>query len=145
MFRLVHEVLRMKSGLITLLLVTTCTVTYAQQPTKMPVEEASKFTMAAISSKMKRMRGFELLLDKNTDKGLYVFNAIWEGLPGGSVNIGFYAVDPITGTVWNAVMECDRLSNPKLRSLQRKRREQIGYSKTQFRTLEAIGPQCSAN
>ncbi|MBB5057773.1 hypothetical protein HDF16_002479 [Granulicella aggregans] len=135
----------MKSILIALLLSGTVAVTHAQRPTKMSAEEASRFAMAAISSKAKQMPGFQLLADKSADKGLYVFNAIWEGLPGGSVEIGFYAVDPITGTVWDAVMECDELSTPKLRALQRTRRKQSGYSKAQLHKLQVTGPQCSAN
>ena len=137
----------MKSILIAILLLSPDALSYAQtkHPSQMSVEEAKQFAMAAIRPEAKRMSGFQLIPENSAYKGLYVFNAIWEGLPGESVEIGFYAVDPITGTVWNAVMECDRLSSPELSRLQLKRREQSGYSKIQFQKLQANGPQCQTN
>ena len=137
----------MKSILIAILLLSPDALSYAQtkHAAQMSVQEAKQFAIAAISPETKRMRGFQLIPDNSAYKGLYVFNAIWEGLPGGSMEIGFYAVDPITGTVWNAVTECDQLSSPELSRLQLKRREQSGYSKIQFGKLQAKGPQCPTN
>jgi hypothetical protein len=111
-------------------------------PVRMSVAEAKQFALAAIPLKSKQLPGFELDLDNSADEGLYVFNAMWEGLPGGSVNVGFYAVDPITGTVWDAVMECDQLSTPSLRELQTKWIKNSGLTKAQLLKFQAPGPQC---
>ena len=117
---------------------------YAQTPkaSKMSVQEAKQFALAAISPGTKRMHGFQLIPDNSAYKGLYVYNAIWDGVPDGSVEVGFYAVDFITGTVWNTVAECHQLSSLKLRGLQQTRRVRFGYSKAQFQKLQANGPQC---
>jgi hypothetical protein len=108
----------------------------------MSVTEAKQFALAAIPLKSKQLPGFQLELDNNECKSLCEFNAIWEGLPGGSVEVGFYFVDPITGTVWNAVMECDKLSTPNLRELQKKWIKHSGLTKAQLLKLQAPGPQC---
>ncbi len=137
----------MKSILIAILLLCPDALSRAQKqaPTQMSPQEAKQFAMAAISPRAKRMRGFDLIPDNSAYKGLYVFNAIWDSAPDESVEIGFYAVDPITGTVWNAVMECHQLTTPELSRLQLKRREQSGYSKMQFKKMQANGPQCPTN
>ena len=137
----------MKSILIATLLMCPNVLSHAQTQRIVPmsVQDAKQFAMAAISPKAKSSPGFELIPDNSANKGLYVFNAIWQGIPGGSVEIGFYAVDPITGTVWDAVMECKQISTPNLRRLQIKRRMESGYSKIQFQKLQAIGPQCTTN
>ena len=134
----------MTSTLIAKLLLYLGPLGYAQteKAPQMSVQEAKQFAMAAISPKEKRMHGFQLLPDNSAYKGLYVFNAIWDGPPDYSVEIGYYAVDSVTGTVWNAVAECHELSSPKLRQLQQTRRVRFGYSKAQFQKLQANGPQC---
>jgi hypothetical protein len=108
----------------------------------MSVTEAKQFALAAIPLKSKQLPSFQLESDNSAYEGLYVFNAIWAGLPGGSVEIGFYAVDPITGTVWDAVVECDKLSTPSLRELQTKWIKHSGLTKAQLLKFQAPGPQC---
>ena len=112
------------------------------RPARMSVAQAKQFALAAIPLKSKQLPGFELDLDNSAYEGLYVFNAMWEGLPGGSVNVGFYAVDPITGTVWDAVMGCDQLGTPSLRKLQANWIKHSGFTKVQLLKLQAPGPQC---
>jgi hypothetical protein len=113
-----------------------------KSPARMSVSEAKQFALAATPHKSKQLPGFQLELDNSAYEGLYVFNAIWEGLPGGSVESGFYAVDPITGTVWDSVMECDQLSTPRLRELQKRWIKHSGLTKTQLFKFQAPGPQC---
>lgn len=116
---------------------------FAQQaPTPMSEEQAKKFALAAVTPKQRALPGFGLEPPEKTN-GLDIFNAVWEGLPNGSVEIGFYAVDPITGTVWDAVMECQRRTTPQLRTLQRRRRQALRLSAAQLKRFEAKGPQCS--
>ena len=112
-------------------------------PFRMSVIEAQRFALASVPLKQRKLPGFQF--DKpQADKGLYVFNAIWEGLPNGSVEIGFYAVDPITGTVWNAVMECEQINTPRLRRMQGEWIKRSGHTKAELLKLQATGPQCPA-
>jgi hypothetical protein len=136
----------MKALLISALVL--CNIALGQSPrntpARMSVAQAEQFALAAIPVKLKRLPAFQLETSSNADESLYIFNALWAGLPGGSVEVGFYAVDPVTGTVWNAVMECDRLTSPRLRELQMKWTKQSGLTKAQLLKLQATGPQCSA-
>jgi hypothetical protein len=111
----------------------------------MSANQAKQFALTAIPRKLKQLPGFQLDLDNSAYEGLYVFNAIWEGLPSGSVEAGFYAVDPVTGSVWNAVMECDELTTPSLKELQARWRKHSGFSKAQLLKFQAHGPQCPTN
>jgi hypothetical protein len=108
----------------------------------MSATEAKQFALAAIPHKSKQLSGFQLELDNSAYEDLYVFNAIWAGLPGGSVEVGFYSVDPITGTVWDTVMECEQLSTPRLRELQKRWIKHSGLTKTQLLKFQTPGPQC---
>ncbi|MGD0798232.1 MAG: hypothetical protein ABR910_10955 [Acidobacteriaceae bacterium] len=115
---------------------------WAQSPPQLSVTEARQFALAALSAKQKRMPGFGLDIDPSANEPLYVFNATWQGLPDGSVEIGFYAVDPVTGTVWNAVMECEQVTTPKLRELQANWIKYSGFTKSKLLKFRAPGPQC---
>jgi hypothetical protein len=70
-----------------------------------------------------------------------VYEAIWAGAPGGSVNIGFYALDPLTGDVWNGVM-CEEFKSSRLAEVQRQVRAHIGLPWRQYQNLKTTGPQC---
>jgi hypothetical protein len=134
----------MKVFFISIALFLTLGLSQAQTPSpaRMSVTEAKQFALAAIPPKLKQLPGFELILGNNACESLCEFNAIWEGLPGGSLEVGFYSVDPITGTVWNAVMECDQLSTPSLRELQTNWIKHSGFTKAQLRKFQTPGPQC---
>jgi len=109
----------------------------------MSVKEAERFALAAVAPRLKHLPDFQFDLPQKNPEGLYVFNAIWQGLPGGSVEIGFYAVDPVTGTVWDGVAECRQIATPALRALQQKRLKQLDIHSDQIRKFQAKGPQCS--
>ena len=115
----------------------------AQQkaPKPMPVSEAKQFAFAATTAKQRNLPGFQLDPEGLRD-GLYVFDGIWAGLPNGSVMVGFFAVDRITGSVWNPVLECHQIRTPALDSLQQRRRKQLELSIDQLRSFAANGPLC---
>jgi hypothetical protein len=69
-----------------------------------------------------------------------IYQATWDN-PGGSVNAGFYALDPITLDVWNGVM-CEEIESPRLAAIQRKIRARIGLSEAEYRKLRVTGPEC---
>lgn len=70
-----------------------------------------------------------------------VFEAIWAGLPKGSVNVGFYAVDPLTADVWDGVV-CQEITSPKLQQIQRRIRHRLGLSASRYRRMRVLGPEC---
>ena len=113
------------------------------KPEAMSVQEAEQFALAAVAPKLKHLPAFQFDTPQKNPEGLYVFNAIWQGLPEGSVEIGFYAVDPVTGTVWDGVAECQQIAMPALRALQQKRQKRLGINSDQIRKFQAKGPQCS--
>jgi hypothetical protein len=113
------------------------------QPEPMSIKQSEQFALAAVSSRAKRLPAFQFDTPQKNSDGLYVFNAIWQGLPEGSVEIGFYVVDPLTGTVWNGVAECQQISTQPLRVLQQKRLKELGITAIQLRKFELKGPQCS--
>ncbi|HWG18417.1 MAG TPA: hypothetical protein VN678_11180 [Acidobacteriaceae bacterium] len=113
----------------------------AVEPPRMSVTEAQQFALTAVPLRQRKLPGFQFDLPK-TDKGLYVFDAIWNGLPNGSVEIGFYAVDPVTGAVWNAVMGCEQVSTPELKKLQTSWIKHSGLAKGELLKFQAPGPQC---
>jgi hypothetical protein len=70
----------------------------------------------------------------------HIYQAIWDP-PAGSVNIGFFALDPLTLDVWNGVM-CEEIKSPKLTALQRTIRARIGLSDVEYKRLRVTGPEC---
>jgi hypothetical protein len=68
------------------------------------------------------------------------FQGIFDN-PGGSVNLGFYAVDRKTGEVWDGVY-CARASSPSLVKLQAAIRNRIGLARDEYRKERRPGPMC---
>jgi len=74
------------------------------------------------------------------DPGFQFFQGIFDN-PGGSVNLGFYAVDRKTGDVWDGVV-CERASSPSLVKLQAAIRNRIGLTRDEYRKARRPGPMC---
>jgi hypothetical protein len=112
----------------------------------MTVKEAKAMALAVLPSKTKKLPGFSLELDDSEKQGVpkyYVFMAVWAGAPGGSAVIGFYAVDPGTGDVWDAnVWSTDALSTPLLRQLQSRFRRHIGLTAAGYQRIRRGCPLC---
>ena len=68
------------------------------------------------------------------------FQAIRDN-PGGSGNMGFYAVDPQTGDVSDGVI-CATYTSPSLVRLQEAIRARIGLTDAQYRKVQTPGPMC---
>jgi len=114
----------------------------SQKPRDVTLEEA-----AALVTAFFRDRGSTKLpsfgLEKYTDEyypGFQFFQGIFDN-PGGSCNLGFYAVDRKTGDVWDAVV-CSRASSHSLMKLQTAIRNRIGLSRDAYRKLKRPGPMC---
>lgn len=70
----------------------------------------------------------------------YFFDATWDNLKG-SVNLDHFAVDVLTGDVWNAVV-CREYSSKKLKAVQKAIREKMGLTDKQYRHIRRRGPMC---
>lgn len=70
------------------------------------------------------------------------FQGIYDN-PGGSCNLGHYAVDRKTADVWNGVV-CGRATSPSLRKLQVAIRNRIGLTREAYRKARRPGPMCDA-
>jgi len=70
------------------------------------------------------------------------FTVVWSAPENQSVVVGNFAVDPYTGDVWNASSECDELTNPRLRALQKTVREALRLSQSDYKSLKVKGPLC---
>lgn len=91
-----------------------------------------------------KLRGFGFEPPYHMPGGYYprfsIYQATWDNV-GGSVNLGFLALDPLTLDVWDGVI-CEEIKSPKLASIQRKIRARIGLSNAEYRRLRVTGPEC---
>ena len=124
----------MKQKMVFLLLLTVPVVLIAGEPSKrLSVEQAELLARtAAESSGVTRLKGFSL--EKASLKqfpDFYFFDAIVAeaGAEGFS---GHYAVNKITGEVWDPY-KCARFSDPHLSKLQNKMRKELGLSGEDYR------------
>lgn len=85
-----------------------------------------------------KLRGFEL--DRQPDSsGYVVFMAMVDV---GEGNEGFYAIDPRTGDMWDAVSECGAISSTEIQRLQHIYRKQLRLSPTDYLKIKRKGPIC---
>jgi len=114
----------------------------ASIPHTVTADEAKSLILTALPSKAKHLPKFGLDgdIDPRSPR-FYVFSADWDN-PGGSVVYGTYAVDTLTGDVWDAVTSCDELSTPALRRLQVQVRSRIGLDNAKYRLIKSKGALC---
>jgi hypothetical protein len=76
--------------------------------------------------------------------GFLIFHVMYDAPPEeGGLNIGFYAVDPFTGDVFDTVAECLEYKNKKLAMLQKKyRREILNLTQNFYMKIKTKGPMC---
>lgn len=76
---------------------------------------------------------------RDDDPDFYFFAASWAN-PVGSPIIGYFAVNPWTGDVWDS--GCRRLKSPSLRKLQESIRKPLRLNKKMYKELHAKMPIC---
>jgi hypothetical protein len=108
------------------------------------VDELLKAAVETESPGALKLRGFGFeppsqLPDKYYPR-FHIYQAIWDNI-GGSVNLGFYALDPLTLDIWNGVV-CQEIKSPKLENIQREIRRRIGLSHAEYKRLRVSGPEC---
>ena len=111
---------------------------------RLSVAQEKQLVTAAIPAKLKRLPAFQIddvYHDPNSQRFDF-FQALWTGLPNGSVVVGSYAVDPATGDVFDAVSSCNELSTASLRKLQVRIRLQLGLTNSRYHKIKTKGPLC---
>ena len=106
------------------------------------VTDAKGLVRAALTAQQRRLPRLEMIQEGKTDPRYLFFMVVWQGTAEGSVVVGHYAVDPRTGDVWNAVMECAEETNKTLRDLQAKLRARLELSPSEYKRLKSKGPLC---
>jgi hypothetical protein len=104
--------------------------------------QAKALVMVSLNAKQKRLPSLGVdLFDDPSSK--FLFAAVtWAGIPGGSVVVENYAVDPYTGDVFIAAAECDEIRNERLRVLQKQIRASLHLTQSEYRRLKTKGPLC---
>ena len=107
-------------------------------------DQAKGLVLASLTPEQKKLPklGAERYDDPSSSRFMF-FTVTWEGRPNQSVVVGNYAVDPYTGDVWSAVIECYEQSNRQLRSIQARIRSSLGLSHPEYMRLKTKGPLCS--
>ncbi len=117
--------------------------TYSNQKRRdVTLEEADALVMAFFKDRGNTTLpsfGLERFTDPYFPQFQY-FQGIFDN-PGGSFNLGSYAVELKTGDVWDGVY-CARASSPSLVKLQAAIRNRIGLSKDDYRKARRLGPMC---
>jgi len=77
------------------------------------------------------------------DPDFYFFAATWPN-PTGSPIIGYFAVNPSTGDVWNAA-DCQRLTSGPLGKLQKSIRRRFHFTREDYTSLRNKRPLCGTD
>ena len=114
-----------------------------ETPRSVSLEQATALVVAALPTKTKQLPEFGIeQFGEDQHSQFYFLTAYWQGAPNGSMIIGNYAVDPSTGDVWDAVMECSELNTRALRKLQKRIRREIGLSDSEYKKIKSKGLLC---
>jgi hypothetical protein len=77
------------------------------------------------------------------DPDFYFFAATWPN-PTGSPIIGYFAVNPSTGDVWNAA-GCERLTSRSVKKLQQSIRKRFHFKREEYTSLRSKRPLCGTD
>jgi hypothetical protein len=80
---------------------------------------------------------------RSFDPDFYFFAATWPN-PTGSPIIGYFAVNPSTGDVWNSA-GCEHLTSKRLERLQQDIRKRFHFSSEEYSKLRAKKPMCGTD
>jgi hypothetical protein len=136
----------MKKTIALLFLVSLCAATSSaaeRSPQRITNEQARALVMASLSEQQGRLPKVEAeQFDAPYPSKFLFFTVSWEGTPKGSVVVGNYAVDPFTGDVFSAVIECKEENNKRLLALQKQVRATLHLSQSEYQRLKTHGPLC---
>jgi hypothetical protein len=126
----------------TLLLALVASMGSAQPPRqRISLEEARKLAYEVVKV---HNPGAELNNSpRSFDPDFYFFAATWPN-PNGSPIIGYFAVNPWTGDVWNSA-GCEHFTSKALAKLQQGIRARLQVSRAEFVKLRAKKPMCGTD
>ena len=102
-------------------------------------DEARKLTIQSLDSKARKLPKLTLEnYDKVKDSTFFQFAVTWDN-PTGSVMVGFFAVNRVTGDVWKLVV-CRRLKSEDLTHLQIMIRKQIELTAHEYHQFHDKAP-----
>jgi hypothetical protein len=106
--------------------------------------QAKALVLAALTPEQRRLPKLDAnqYQDPNSSRFLF-FTVTWGAKPNQSVVVSNYAVDPHTGDVWSAVIECTELRNRHVRTLQAQIRSSLKLSHSDYTRLKTKGPLCA--
>lgn len=110
---------------------------------KISLSQARALVMASLTPQQRRLPKLETDSDgtPNSSK-FWFFTVVWEGAPKGSVVVGSYAVDPLTGDVFSSTPSCYEEDNKGLKILQVRIRRILRLSKSHYLRVKTNGPLC---
>lgn len=114
----------------------------AQPPDrKIDIEEARKLVYEVV--KVHNPGASVTSSPRAFDPSFYFFAATWPN-PAGSPMIGYFAVNPWTGDVWNAA-GCEHLTSKSIERLQQDIRRRSHFKREDYTKLRAKKPMCGAD
>ena len=93
--------------------------------------------VSATAPKALKYRSFGF--ERSNDHGYAYFEAMVNVEEG---HVGLYVIDPQTGDMWDGVSECGEITSSEIRRLQRKVRQSISLSTTDYAKVRRRGPMC---
>jgi hypothetical protein len=136
----------MKKAIGLLFLVSLCVATSSTvecSPQRITNEQARELVLASLTEEQRRLPKVEAEQFDAPYASKFLFLTVsWEGTPKGSVVVGNYAVDPFTGDVFSAVIECKEKKNKRLLVLQKQIRATLHLSQSDYQRLKTKGPLC---
>ena len=114
----------------------------AQPPDgKIGIEEARKLAYEAV--KVHNPDATLISSPRAFDPDFYFFAATWPN-PTGSPIIGYFAVNPWTGDVWNAA-GCEHPTSKSIEKLQQEIRRRSHFKRGEYTRLRAKKPICDSD
>jgi len=105
------------------------------------VGQAKKLVILALSKEQRQLPKLGTESDDNRSRFWY-FTVTWQGVPHGSVVVGSYAVDSLTGDVFSGAASCSEINDEALRAFQLQLRSKLHLAKTDYLRLKTDGPLC---
>jgi hypothetical protein len=107
-------------------------------------DQAQALVLASLTLQQKRLRSLGVeppYNDPNSSRFLF-YEVTWAGTPNGSVVVGNYAVDPLTGDVFSATASCYEEKNKRLEALQKQVWSTLHLTQAEYQKLKSKGPLC---
>lgn len=103
-------------------------------------KEARRLAIEALDPGQRKLPGLNAALSQRLDiPGFYRFEVLWKPTNPGSAVVGFFAVNRVTGQVWELV-RCSEKKSRNLARLQGNMHKAIGLSPEELRSLGHKAP-----